>query len=505
MARGAFPLGATLIASALCLLCLGTVALVLVQAGGGGITAADTAALRFTLWQSLLSATLSTLLAVPTARALFRRRFFGREALMTLLGAPFLLPTITAILGILAIFGRAGWLNDTFTLSLNIYGLQGVILAHVFLNMPLATRMILQGWQAIPSERLRLAAALDMPPRAILTHIEWPMLRGLLPGIWLTVFTICLSSFAVALTLGGGPRATTIELAIFQALRFDFNLPKAALLAALQFGLCAMALLAASRFAIPPAFGAGLDRSRPVVTPTGWRRGADALILLAATLFLLAPLLALLLKGLPSFGHLPPEVWPATLRSLMIALPAATLAVGAALTLALARHPSFALAATLPLAASSLVMGTGLFLAIFPYINPTKAALAITLLVNATLSLPFAYRILKPQAEAVNTDYDRLARSLDLQGWPRLRYLILPRLRRPLGFAMGVCAALSMGDLGVIALFATDNATLPLLVQRLMGAYRTDAATAAALLLVTTSFALFWIFDRIGRHDPPDA
>ena len=42
-----------------------------------------------------------------------------------------------------------------------------------------------------------------------------------------------------------------------------------------------------------------------------------------------------------------------------------------------------------------------------------------------------------------------------------------------------------MGDLGVIALFAGDReATLPLLVQRLMGAYRMEEAAAAALLLV---------------------
>ena len=33
------------------------------------------------------------------------------------------------------------------------------------------------------------------------------------------IFVICLSSFAVALTLGGGPRATTLELAIYQAMR----------------------------------------------------------------------------------------------------------------------------------------------------------------------------------------------------------------------------------------------------------------------------------------------
>jgi thiamine transport system permease protein len=83
----------------------------------------------------------------------------------------------------------------------------------------------------------------------------------------------------------------------------------------------------------------------------------------------------------------------------------------------------------------------------------------------------------------------------------RLRWLVLPRLRPAMGLAAGVVAALSMGDFGVIALFADQGgATLPLLVQRLMGAYRMEAAAAAALVLVGLSFGLFWLLDRGGRH-----
>jgi thiamine transport system permease protein len=54
----------------------------------------------------------------------------------------------------------------------SVYGLQGVVLAHVFLNLPLATRMILQGWQAIPAERIRLAQSLGFTPRETFRHLE---------------------------------------------------------------------------------------------------------------------------------------------------------------------------------------------------------------------------------------------------------------------------------------------------------------------------------------------
>ena len=80
--------------------------------------------------------------------------------------------------------------------------------------------------------------------------------------------------------------------------------------------------------------------------------------------------------------------------------------------------------------------------------------------------------------------------------------MLLARLRRPMSFAAGLAAALSMGDLGVIALFAPPEvATLPLLMQRLMAAYRMQAAAGVALVLVALTYALFWAFDRGGRLD----
>lgn len=93
------------------------------------------------------------------------------------------------------------------------------------------------------------------------------------------------------------------------------------------------------------------------------------------------------------------------------------------------------------------------------------------MMVNATMVVPFVFRLLLPEARALHTDYDRLCLSLGLPALTRLRLVTLPRLARPLGFGAGLAAALSMGDLGVIALFAGERSvTLPLMVQQLMGA-----------------------------------
>lgn len=155
----------------------------------------------------------------------------------------------------------------------------------------------------------------------------------------------------------------------------------------------------------------------------------------------------------------------------------------------------------LPLAASSLVLGTGLFLLLRQVLPPEKLALPVTAVVNATLALPFVFRLVLPEARTLWADYGRLASSLALTPWAWLRWVALPRLARPLGLGTGLAVALSLGDLGVITLFAGDGGpTLPLVVQRLMGAYRMDAAAGAALVLVSLGFALFALFDWGGRR-----
>jgi len=190
-----------------------------------------------------------------------------------------------------------------------------------------------------------------------------------------------------------------------------------------------------------------------------------------------------------------------------VAVVSAAVATAAALVLAVAvagRAPGAWLieaAAVLPLATSGLVLGVGAFLIVQSFVSPVSVALPMTVLVNVALSLPYVYRLLLPEARGVLADYGQLAESLGMRGWARWRWLILPRLARPLGFGAGIAAALSMGDLGVIALFAGEGqATLPLVVQRLMGAYRMEAAAGAALVLVGLSFALFWICDWGGRR-----
>ena len=395
---------------------------------GSGIGQAEWQAIRFTVVQAFWSALISVMLAVPLARALARRSFRGRALLITLLGAPFILPVIVAVLGLLAIFGRNGWLNFALEAAglpqVTIYGMHGVVLAHVFFNLPLATRLLVQGWQVIPAERFRLAAQLNLPPRMVFRTLEWPMLKSILPGAAALIFVICLTSFAVALTLGGGPRATTIELAIYQAFKYDFDLGKAAILSFIQLGLAGaaagMALWIIPR--VPLSGGVGQQVRRWDAKRGIWA-APDAIIISLGAGFLLLPLLSVVIAGLPALASLPGSVWHAALTSLWVA--ALSIVVMLALAIPLAgliatrRSGSVEAIGLLGLSASPLMIGTGWFILIYPIANPVSLSLPVTAFVNALMALPFGLRIIVPAIRDTLLSYERLCLSLRMTGVDR--------------------------------------------------------------------------------------
>src|SRR5690606_22086794 len=233
-------------------------AVLLAHAGGGSgaplLDAYIGRVARFTLMQAALSTLLSVLLAIPVARALARQRTFpGRVWIVRLSVVPLGLPALVAALGVVGIWGRQGVVNDLLRLAglespVSVYGLAGILIAHVFFNLPLAARFMLAALDRIPPEYWLSSANLGMGGGAVFRLIEWPVIRRILPGIAGLVFMLCVASFTVVLTLGGGPAATTIEVAIYQALRFDFDPERAVLLSGLQIAVTAALIWLLSLF-----------------------------------------------------------------------------------------------------------------------------------------------------------------------------------------------------------------------------------------------------------------
>lgn len=483
---------------------------------------------RFTLTQAMLSTLMSVALALPVAIALARRpRFPGRRLLVRTMELSLVIPTLIALFGLVAVHGRQGWAAPLWQALTGgsagyLYGLSGIVLAHVFYNLPLSARLLLQALERQPEANWRLAAQLGLTRRAIWRALEWPVIRRVLPRLAALVFTLCFTSFAIVMTLGGGPRATTLEVALYQALKFEGDLAQAALLALVQLTICLSLWALALRHGGATQLIAASARRMPL--GRWWRRDAlgitrylDALWLAGLALLLLPPLVAVVvagLGGLPDLVSSGSSLWPATALSLSMATGAGVGALLVALTLLagsaqLHRRERSGAAALMEgggqliLVIPALVLGTGLFLLLRPSLGGGWQGYALVVLVNACMALPFAMQVLRGALFDAPVAQRRLADQLGIHGIARWRWLVWPRLRRPLGLALAYAMTLSLGDFSVIALFGSPSRpTLPMLLYQQLGGYRWQGAAATALVLLVVVVAVFALLERLSRRLP---
>ena len=124
--------------------------------------------IAFSIGQAFLSALLSSVIGTLFARAFFLFRFSkANRSFYAFFSLTFVLPALLAIFGLIGIYGTAGWLVQLLqTLGISwkpsIYGLSGILIAHLFFNIPLAARMSLQALQSVPTEQHQLAAQLNI-------------------------------------------------------------------------------------------------------------------------------------------------------------------------------------------------------------------------------------------------------------------------------------------------------------------------------------------------------
>lgn len=477
--------------------------------------------IAFSFEQAALSTLLSVFPAIFVARALYRRRFPGRNLLLRLCAMTLVLPVLVAVFGLLSIYGRDGWLASLSALvgihyRFSVYGLPGILLAHVFFNLPLAARLLLQSLEQIPAEQRQLAAQLNMQGFYLFRWLEWPWLKRQLLPVAALIFMLCFASFAVVLALGGGPRATTLELAIFQALSYDFDPAKAAVLALVQLVFCLLLVLLSLRL------NTTLTGNSPLVShwrspDYRWRpRIIDSLVILLTLLLLIPPVLAVIINGLNSdlFTTLrQPELWSATWNSVSIALRAGILSVILTMML-LWSSREFRLRGTLLpaqlldtsgmliLAMPGIVLASGIFMFYNNTSGVPDSPENIIVLVNALIAMPYALKVLDTPMRDIAGHYNRLCLSLGIHGWQRLRLVEERALKRPLAQALAFACVLSVGDFGVISLFGSDDfRTLPFYLYQQMGAYRGQQAAVSALLLLVVCFILFTLIEKVaGNH-----
>lgn len=428
--------------------------------------------IRFSVMQAALSALLSVLLALPFAWALAQRPFRGQWLLAGFLNLAFVLPVLAVVLGIVALFGRQGW----WPLDATVYGLPGILLAHVALNWPFAVRLLWDRLNQVPLHHRRLATVLGLSAVQRLHRIEWPILKTATGPVFVLITLLCFSSFTVVLTLGGGPANTNLEVAVYQALKYDFDARGAALYAAFH-GAMALGLMAMlghnkvwSMETVAQPARSGMQRASALQ----W----FAIITLLLTL--LAPYLALVQRAMRADWQWPGQLHEALVTSLGIAgfsaLVAVLLALSRCVSVQSARRRSLWLDFGV-LVMPAMVLTTGLFLLCLRLGWARQSTWPLIIWINALMAMPLILQPIKARTAAARNQYQRLTRVLGLSRWGAVRFVYWPVLWPVLIWALALSAVLSLGDMGVAALVGQlDFVTLPLMIFRAMGSYQMSLA-----------------------------
>lgn len=465
--------------------------------------------LRMSAIQAGLTTLISVSAGIAIAWSIDRLKFPGKPLLVGLFASAIVMPGVVVAFGLIAIWGRAGWVNsilDTMGLSFesSIFGLHGILLAHLILDGTFAARILLSRLDAIPATRLKTGRSLGLGALRRFWVLDWPAMRGAIPGLSAIIFLLAFTSFPIVLLLGGGPANQTLEVAIYSSVRLNFDLGAAVALSLTQLVVCTAIILPALAF---PGSIAPAGNTNSFYWPD--RKGVrtfQIMILVFGTTGFILPLLAVLVGGVSANLSVilsRPSFWQAFGTSVSVGASGAliTLALGLAITLARTslKNPVSRALIGLPaytyLVVPSVVLSLGFFLLTRNLgLRPQSVATPVLVLASALLALPFALAILGPAISAVAGRYDRLSRSLALTGWQRWRLVEWPLISREIGIVLAMGFCFSLNDIGIISLFGTDSfTTLPWLMVRSLGAYRSNDAAIVAAILLMLCLTVFWL------------
>lgn len=448
--------------------------------------------LRTTLLQAFLSALLSGILGTLGALLWSERPGFLARLSWMLSAVCFSLPSLVVALSFAGFWGRSGWmgtlLNRAF--EFEFYGWFAVLGAHVFLNHALYLRTVGTVLKEMDRHEEMAALSLGAGRWQCFWTVTFPKLIPPLRTSFLLSFAYCLSSFLIVLLLGGGIRFTTLEIAVYEALKMQFDLPQAVWYASIQL-LIALTLYLVTR--VNWETGKRRGGFRPTIYLNRSFAGVALQCIFSLTYLLcvIGPICYLLVEGFQ--GGLEVDwftIMGATGMSLSLGICVASLSLilslGAAYCI---RHTALypfqkllEFLSSAPLFISSVLLSFAL-MRIFS--NTLRGNLLGPLGVQTMLCLPFTIRMVVGAFREVPDAVIFAARSLGANSLQRFLLIELPEIRRTVLSAFVLSMTFSMGEVSSFLIFSYEGTkTLPVLLMHWMNRYQFREASVVALLLV---------------------
>ena len=478
--------------------------------------------LAFTVWESLLSAVISVGLAIPFSVFFSKYSFFGRKAILTASDVAFSLPAILCVLGFVIFYGNNGILNNILV-SLHIteekikflYSFPSVIMAHVYLNFPVAFSLITSALVGMDEKEEMASKLLGKSNFYTFIRITIPKVKGTIISAFILIFLFCFPSFLIVMSLGGSPKYYTIEAEIYRRTYTDVNTVSSSSLALFSFIIMSLLLLIS---------GYGREekkasRSKRIIKKArGWKKLEAFALSLMITLFLAPPLLSIIYRAFfTKDGTFTLKAWldiasssptgagtglNAIFNSLLIALVSSFLAVSlsTAISISAVRRKSWIipLLTSLPMAAGSVSLGLGFaFLSTrLPY-KSIYISYILVILAHLVVVMPFTVRTIMPGAKRIPDTLTLASMCLGKGCYSSYRKVEKPMLKSYRRRAFAFAFALSLGEVNAtMALAEGKVTTLPILIYKMINQYNYQGASALAIILLTTAIIVFAIGEK---------
>ena len=476
------------------------------------------------IFQAFLSATLSCAVAIPFAISLYRHKnSIISKIIISLCGYAFVLPSILIVFSVIGIFGINGIINNYTNLYQifnikSIFGLKAIILGHILLNAPFATRLFYQNLNTIPKNYIDLSKSLSLNFWSNSIKIELPILKQNLLSIFSIIFILCFLSFAIVMALGNGPSTSTLEVAIYQYALFDLNFNKAIVLSIFQILICLIFLITGfykqrgSNF-----FEIQTNDYEHPFKKILIIKYIDYFLIFCLSVFLFSPIIyiinnffrLLLIDNI----FLKEYFIDAFLNSFILCILTAFLVtfIGFIISILLVqmREKYFLqqllfLVSSVILIISPVIISLGYFIALgeLRYIYWVTVIVIIT--INTIFLVPFSILIQFTKIKNIFLNFEDIKKTFTLNDISFIR-IVYPLMKKNLFYVFSFSAAISFGDFTIISFFKNESfQTLPSLLYKLISSYRFNEASMVAGSILIFSLLIYLIFDNSYYKDKPD-
>ena len=194
---------------------------------------------------ALLAVLANTLFGVGTAVLLVRHRFPGRRALNMLVDLPLAVSPVVVGLALVLVYGRfapfGGWLADR---GIDIiFSLPGMVLATIFVCLPLVVRAVTPVLEEIGIEQEQAAWTLGSKPWQTFRRVTLPAIRWALAYGMVLSLARALGEYGAVAVVSGRIKDQTQTLTLFVEERFQNFDQQAAYAAAFAMAVVAVLTL----------------------------------------------------------------------------------------------------------------------------------------------------------------------------------------------------------------------------------------------------------------------